>query len=95
MVRSLVGTVNWQAHPKNNHKVDVFICGMVPWEILTWQWREKKFLWQSMNQAQSCWLLGVFGKAPYVCHAHGSSLSLIVGHNLCALRAPLYHGKYL
>lgn len=56
MVRSLVGTVNWQApelwhaHPKYDHKVDVFSCGMVFWEILTWHWREKKYPWEGMNE---------------------------------------------
>jgi serine/threonine protein kinase len=52
MVRSLVGTVNWQApelwhaHPKYNHKVDVFSCAMVYWEMLQWQAKEKKFPWE-------------------------------------------------
>jgi mitogen-activated protein kinase kinase kinase 13 len=56
VVRSLVGTVNWQApelwqaHPKYDHKVDVFSCGMVFWEILTWHWREKKYPWEGMNE---------------------------------------------
>jgi serine/threonine protein kinase len=52
MMRSLVGTVNWQApelwspHPKYNHKVDVFSCGMVFWEILQWHLPNKKFPWE-------------------------------------------------
>ena len=52
MVRSLVGTVNWQApelwhaHPKYNHKVDVFSCAMVFWEILQWHIPNKKFPWE-------------------------------------------------
>jgi mitogen-activated protein kinase kinase kinase 13 len=52
MVRSLVGTVNWQApelwhaHPKYNYKVDVFSCAMVFWEILQWHTKEKKFPWE-------------------------------------------------
>ncbi|CAL1705317.1 unnamed protein product [Somion occarium] len=56
MVRSLVGTVNWQApelwhaHPKYNHKVDVFSCAMVFWEILQWHNPEKKFPWEGMNE---------------------------------------------
>ncbi|KAJ7137662.1 hypothetical protein C8R44DRAFT_727888 [Mycena epipterygia] len=56
MVRSLVGTVNWQApelwhaHPKYNHKVDVFSCAMVYWEILQWHAKEKKFPWEGMNE---------------------------------------------
>lgn len=56
MVRSLVGTVNWQApelwhpHPKYNHKVDVFSCGVVFWEILQWHNPSKKFPWEGMNE---------------------------------------------
>jgi mitogen-activated protein kinase kinase kinase 13 len=56
MVRSLVGTVNWQApelwhpHPKYNHKVDVFACGAVYWEILQWHVRDKKYPWEGMNE---------------------------------------------
>ncbi|KAF7793233.1 hypothetical protein EIP86_004343 [Pleurotus ostreatoroseus] len=52
MVRSLVGTVNWQApelwhpHPKYNHKVDVFSCAMVFWETLQWHIPNKKFPWE-------------------------------------------------
>lgn len=52
MVRSLVGTVNWQApelwhaHPKYNHKVDVFSCAMVYWEMLQWHQPTKKFPWE-------------------------------------------------
>ncbi|TFK76195.1 hypothetical protein BDN72DRAFT_784825 [Pluteus cervinus] len=56
MVRSLVGTVNWQApelwhaHPKYNHKVDVFSCAMVYWEMLQWHQTTKKFPWEGMNE---------------------------------------------
>jgi mitogen-activated protein kinase kinase kinase 13 len=52
MVRSLVGTVNWQApelwhaHPKYNYKVDVFSCAMVYWEMLQWHIPNKKFPWE-------------------------------------------------
>jgi len=52
MVRSLVGTVNWQApelwtaHPRYDHKVDVFSCAMVFWEILQWHVADKKFPWE-------------------------------------------------
>jgi serine/threonine protein kinase len=52
MVRSLVGTVNWQApelwtaHPRYDHKVDVFSCAMVFWEILQWHLPEKQFPWE-------------------------------------------------
>ncbi|KAJ3839334.1 hypothetical protein F5878DRAFT_679064 [Lentinula raphanica] len=56
MVRSLVGTVNWQApelwhaHPKYNHKVDVFSCACVYWEMLQWHLPNKKFPWEGMNE---------------------------------------------
>ncbi|KZT09700.1 uncharacterized protein LAESUDRAFT_722662 [Laetiporus sulphureus 93-53] len=56
MVRSLVGTVNWQApelwtaHPKYNHKVDVYSCGMVFWEMLQWHVPVKAFPWEGMNE---------------------------------------------
>lgn len=52
MVRSLVGTVNWQApelwspSPKYNHKVDVFSCACVFWEMLQWHNPQKKFPWE-------------------------------------------------
>jgi mitogen-activated protein kinase kinase kinase 13 len=52
MVRSLVGTVNWQApelwhpHPKYNHKVDVFSCAMVFWEMMQWHLPNPKFPWE-------------------------------------------------
>ncbi|KAI0371665.1 kinase-like protein [Pilatotrama ljubarskyi] len=56
MVRSVVGTVNWQApelwspHPKYNHKVDVFSCAMVYWEMLQWHNPNKKYPWEGMNE---------------------------------------------
>ncbi|KAK7467398.1 hypothetical protein VKT23_004454 [Stygiomarasmius scandens] len=56
MVRSLVGTVNWQApelwhpHPKYNHKVDVFSCACVYWEMLQWHLPNKKYPWEGMNE---------------------------------------------
>lgn len=56
MVRSLVGTVNWQApelwhpHPKYNHKVDVFSCAMVFWEMMQWHLPNPKFPWEGMNE---------------------------------------------
>ena len=52
MNRSLVGTVNWQApelwhaHPKYNHKVDVFASGVVYWEMLQWHLPNKKYPWE-------------------------------------------------
>ncbi|KAI9459501.1 hypothetical protein BJY52DRAFT_1266235 [Lactarius psammicola] len=56
MVRSLVGTVNWQApelwhpHPKYNHKVDVFACAAVYWEMLQWHLPNKRYPWEGMNE---------------------------------------------
>ncbi|KAF8136481.1 hypothetical protein EV363DRAFT_736842 [Boletus edulis] len=56
MVRSVVGTVNWQApelwhaHPKYNHKADVFSCAMVFWEMLQWHLPAKRFPWEGMNE---------------------------------------------
>lgn len=48
MIRSLVGTVNWQApelwhpQPRYDYKVDVFSAGMVYWEMLSgWGTSEK------------------------------------------------------
>jgi len=41
MIRSLVGTVNWQApelwspKPSYDYKVDVFSAGMVFWEMMS------------------------------------------------------------
>lgn len=55
MVCSLVGTVNWQApelwhaHPKYNHKVDVFAAGAVFWEMLQWH-LPNKYPWEGMNE---------------------------------------------
>ena len=52
MVRSLVGTVNWQApelwhaHPKYNHKIDVFSAACVYWEILQWHAKEIRYPWE-------------------------------------------------
>ncbi|KAG9014622.1 hypothetical protein FRB94_011800 [Tulasnella sp. JGI-2019a] len=56
MVKSLVGTVNWQApelwhaHPKYDYKVDVFSCAMVFWEMLQWHSPSKKYPWEGMNE---------------------------------------------
>lgn len=52
MVRSLVGTVNWQApelwhpQPKYNFKVDVFSCAMVYWEMFQWHMPDPKYPWE-------------------------------------------------
>jgi len=55
-IHSLVGTVNWQApelwhaHPKYNHKVDVFSAAMVYWEMMQWHIPNKQFPWEGMNE---------------------------------------------
>ena len=66
MIRSLVGTVNWQApelwhaHPQYNHKVDVFSCAMVYWEMLQWHLPNKKFPWEvRMNGLLSLQILSL------------------------------------
>ncbi|KAI9604100.1 hypothetical protein H4Q26_003712 [Puccinia striiformis f. sp. tritici PST-130] len=49
MVKSLVGTVNWQApelwvaHPRYNEKVDVYSAGLVLWEMLQWHQPIKRY----------------------------------------------------
>ncbi|KZO97860.1 kinase-like protein [Calocera viscosa TUFC12733] len=56
MIRSVVGTVNWQApelwhaRPKYDYKVDVFSCAMVFWEMLQWYNPNKKYPWEGMNE---------------------------------------------
>lgn len=63
MVRSLVGTVNWQApelwhpQPKYNFKVDVFSCAMVYWEMFQWHLPEPKYPWEVSALSQILQLL--------------------------------------
>lgn len=58
MVRSLVGTVNWQAvelwvpKPNYNEKVDVWSAAMTFWEALQWHQPEKRYPFQGMNEHQ-------------------------------------------
>ncbi|KAK0211030.1 hypothetical protein DFS33DRAFT_1407069 [Desarmillaria ectypa] len=72
MVRSLVGTVNWQApelwhaHPKYNHKVDVFSCAMVYWEMLQWHQPTKKFPWEGMNEHAIYEIVGTKRQRPSI-----------------------------
>ncbi|KII89063.1 hypothetical protein PLICRDRAFT_40703 [Plicaturopsis crispa FD-325 SS-3] len=72
MVRSLVGTVNWQApelwhaHPKYNHKVDVFSCAMVFWEMLQWHLPNKKFPWEGMNEHAIYEIVGAKRQRPSI-----------------------------
>ncbi|KAH8106898.1 hypothetical protein BXZ70DRAFT_915537 [Cristinia sonorae] len=72
MMRSLVGTVNWQAPelwhaaPKYNHKVDTFSCGLVFWEILQWHNPSKKFPWEGMNEHAIYDIVGAKRQRPSV-----------------------------
>jgi len=72
MVRSLVGTVNWQApelwhpHPKYNHKVDVFSCAMVFWEMLQWHLPHPKFPWEGMNEHAIYDIVGAKRQRPQI-----------------------------
>ncbi|GAA5867899.1 hypothetical protein JCM1840_003481 [Sporobolomyces johnsonii] len=56
MIRSLVGTVNWQApelwhpHPRYNEKVDVYSIGLVFWEMLQWHQPVKRYPFEGMNE---------------------------------------------
>ena len=56
MIRSLVGTVNWQAvelwapKPNYNEKVDVWSAAMTFWEALQWYQPEKRYPFQGMNE---------------------------------------------
>lgn len=58
MIKSLVGTVNWQAvelwtpKPSYNEKVDVWSAAMTFWETLQWHQAEKKYPFQDMNEHQ-------------------------------------------
>lgn len=58
MIRSLVGTVNWQAvelwspKPNYNEKVDVWGAAMTFWEALQWHQPEKRYPFQGMNEHQ-------------------------------------------
>ncbi|GAA5995946.1 hypothetical protein JCM5350_000244 [Sporobolomyces pararoseus] len=56
MIRSLVGTVNWQApelwhpHPRYNEKVDVYSVALVMWEMLQWHQPVKRYPFEGMNE---------------------------------------------
>ncbi|BGP45834.1 hypothetical protein JCM10450v2_001669 [Rhodotorula kratochvilovae] len=56
MIRSLVGTVNWQApelwspHPRYNEKVDVYSVALVFWEILQWHQPVKRYPFEGQNE---------------------------------------------
>lgn len=54
-VRSVVGTVHWQApelwspKPRYSEKVDVYSCAMVFWEVLQWHQAVKRYPFEGMN----------------------------------------------
>jgi serine/threonine protein kinase len=56
MIRSLVGTVNWQApelwhpSPRYDYKVDVFSAAVVYWEMMSGWIGEKKYPWEGHNE---------------------------------------------
>nr|XP_031862308.1 uncharacterized protein CI109_002273 [Kwoniella shandongensis]KAA5529380.1 hypothetical protein CI109_002273 [Kwoniella shandongensis] len=56
MIRSLVGTVNWQAPelwhpaPRYDYKVDVFSAAMVFWEMMSGWIGDKKYPWEGHNE---------------------------------------------
>lgn len=56
MIRSLVGTVNWQApelwspKPSYDYKVDVFSAALVFWEMLSGWIGDKKYPWEGHNE---------------------------------------------
>ncbi|PKI82320.1 hypothetical protein MVES_003762 [Malassezia vespertilionis] len=72
MVRSLVGTVNWQAvelwvpKPNYNEKVDVWSAAMTFWEALQWHQPEKRYPFQGMNEHQIYFSVGQKQQRPFV-----------------------------
>ena len=56
MIKSLVGTVNWQAPelwhpaPRYDYKVDVFSAALVYWEMMSGWIGEKKYPWEGHNE---------------------------------------------
>ncbi|SHO79115.1 Similar to S.cerevisiae protein KIC1 (Protein kinase of the PAK/Ste20 family, required for cell integrity) [Malassezia sympodialis ATCC 42132] len=71
-IRSLVGTVNWQApelwvpKPNYNEKVDVWSAAMTFWEVLQWHQPEKRYPFQGMNEHQIYLLVGQKKLRPFV-----------------------------
>ncbi|CBQ73219.1 conserved hypothetical protein [Sporisorium reilianum SRZ2] len=71
MMRSLVGTVNWQAvelwvpKPQYNEKVDVWSAAMTFWEALQWHQPDKKYPFQGMNEHQIYQDVGQKRQRPY------------------------------
>lgn len=62
MIRSLVGTVNWQApelwvpHPRYNEKVDVYSVGLVLWEVCQWSAAVKRYPFEGEHSSVSPYL---------------------------------------
>lgn len=60
VIRSLVGTVNWQgcelwtAKPRYSEKVDVYSAGLVFWEVLQWHQPVKRYPFEGMNEHVRC-----------------------------------------
>lgn len=60
MIRSLVGTVNyqapelWTANPRYSEKVDVYSTGLVYWEMLTWNQPVKRYPFEGSFSPVSC-----------------------------------------
>ncbi|WFC97309.1 non-specific serine/threonine protein kinase [Malassezia yamatoensis] len=72
MVRSIVGTVNWQApelwvpKPNYNEKVDVWSAAMTFWEALQWHNPEKRYPFQGLNEHQIYHNVGKKQQRPFV-----------------------------
>ncbi|WFD31090.1 non-specific serine/threonine protein kinase [Malassezia sp. CBS 17886] len=72
MIRSLVGTVNWQAvelwapKPNYNEKADVWSAAMTFWEALQWHQPEKRYPFQGMNEHQIYLNVGQKQQRPFV-----------------------------
>ncbi|WFC97003.1 non-specific serine/threonine protein kinase [Malassezia brasiliensis] len=72
LVRSIVGTVNWQApelwvpKPNYNEKADVWSAAMTFWEALQWHNPEKRYPFQGMNEHQIYLNVGQKQQRPFV-----------------------------
>ncbi|WVF65673.1 hypothetical protein IAT40_000404 [Kwoniella sp. CBS 6097] len=72
MIRSLVGTVNWQApelwhpHPRYDYKVDVFSAAMVYWEMMAGWIGDKKYPWEGHNEHYIYDAVGAKHKRPSI-----------------------------
>ncbi|ORY26231.1 hypothetical protein BCR39DRAFT_541526 [Naematelia encephala] len=73
MIRSLVGTVNWQApelwhpQPRYDYKVDVFSAACVYWEMLAgWGVGDKKYPWEGHNEHYIYDAVGAKQRRPFI-----------------------------